>query len=86
MPLRNGDLTQHFLINGNKIFAPQLLEYSIQVADAMAYLHSHKIIHCDLKIDNILMKDLTGKTIEIIDFGFAVDLSDEILPHFHVWN
>jgi len=36
----------------------------------MAYLHSLKIIHRDIKLSNILIDDKT-LTIKLIDFGFA---------------
>jgi len=40
-----------------------------QIAVAMNYLHNQKILHCDLKSQNILVKD--DWTIKLCDFGLA---------------
>ncbi|KAJ3090089.1 hypothetical protein HK102_004710 [Quaeritorhiza haematococci] len=41
----------------------------MQVADAVGYLHSHSIVHRDIKDENILIDDLYR--VKIIDFGSA---------------
>jgi|UniRef100_A0AC35EWL9 serine/threonine protein kinase len=74
LPLRNFNLKDYFLDYKNVIQFQQLKQYSIQIADAMKYLHSKSILHCDLKIDNILVKDNNAEFVEISDFGCAIDL------------
>ncbi len=39
------------------------------IADALAYLHRHQIIHCDIKPSNILLTDETPVHTKICDFG-----------------
>ena len=44
---------------------------AIQTLSALTLIHSHKIIHCDLKPDNILLLSQKRFDIKIIDFGSA---------------
>ncbi|XP_055602513.1 mitogen-activated protein kinase kinase kinase 13 isoform X2 [Uranotaenia lowii] len=56
------------LAQGSDIISPQrLMSWSQQIALGMQYLHSHKIIHRDLKSPNILIGK--GEIIKISDFG-----------------
>ena len=41
----------------------------------MIYMHSEKIAHRDLKLENILLDD--NYDIKIIDFGLSMRYSDE---------
>ncbi len=40
-----------------------------QIAAAMAYLHRHQIVHCDLKPTNVMLTDESPPRIKICDFG-----------------
>ncbi|MCX7555065.1 protein kinase [Marinicella sp. S1101] len=46
-----------------------IVELIKQVADAIAYAHSHLVVHRDLKPNNILIDE--NKTINIVDFGIS---------------
>ena len=49
----------------------------LQIANAVRYLHHHRIVHMDLKLDNIL---ITNDIIKISDFGSAEFLfGDDII-------
>lgn len=51
--------------------------YFIQLARGVNYLNSMKIIHTDLKADNILLSDST-KTLKVSDFGTSIQFEDEM--------
>uniref|UniRef100_A0AC34FDB3 Protein kinase domain-containing protein n=1 Tax=Panagrolaimus sp. ES5 TaxID=591445 RepID=A0AC34FDB3_9BILA len=42
-----------------------------QICEAIRYIHSHNIIHLDLKPENIMCVTETGNQIKLIDFGLA---------------
>jgi serine/threonine protein kinase len=54
----------------------EAVDMMLQIAAAMNYLHQNKIVHQDLKSDNILFKDVMEGTwtIKVADFGLSQDL------------
>ena len=51
-----------------------------QILEGVRFLHSHNILHRDLKVDNILCKKFKGGKfrIAIADFGFAVCATEPV--------
>ena len=45
------------------------------VADALAYAHAHKVVHRDIKPDNILLDEQSGRPM-VTDFGIARAISE----------
>lgn len=45
------------------------LEFAHQILDALAYAHQQRIIHCDVKPENIVLFD--GDLLRLTDFGIA---------------
>ena len=43
----------------------------VQMANAVAYMHSEGIVHRDLKLENFLFRDKTGMDLKIIDLGLS---------------
>lgn len=60
-----------------------ILHYCIELVDIVQYLHKSKIIHADLKPDNIVVREIPVQNepepcIQLIDFGRCIDMS--LLP------
>ncbi|KAI1895249.1 hypothetical protein AGOR_G00104360 [Albula goreensis] len=75
---RGGSLNR--ALSGKRIPPHTLVDWAVQIARAMLYLHCQAIvpiIHRDLKSSNILIlekvekEDLSNKTLKITDFGLA---------------
>ena len=50
-----------------------VIDYGCQVAEGLAYLKTQKVLHRDIKSENLLLKD---GVIKLCDFGFALRLTD----------
>lgn len=48
---------------------PEVLDYMIQLTDALAYAHEHGIVHRDVKPENMFV--MSDGTIKLGDFGIA---------------
>jgi serine/threonine protein kinase/tetratricopeptide (TPR) repeat protein len=64
-----------YYLNFNKPKLVDVLEIISKLADALSYAHKQKIIHRDLKLNNVIMRDRL--TPVLIDFGLAKALEDE---------
>ena len=42
---------------------------ALQLLESLSALRKHKIVHCDLKPENVLFSDNNKSDIKIIDFG-----------------
>ena len=82
LPLKNASLIDnHFVIVsplGQESLADRLqrrialrtaLDFGEQLIEAAAYAHRHRIIHCDIKPDNIIL--FSGNRVRLADFGVA---------------
>ena len=67
-------------------FPEEIVQYLMnQIVDAIRYIHSKKVIHRDLKLDNIMVSfdndndkanlNMMRAKVKIIDFGFAIKLT-----------
>ena len=73
-----GDLLSYFERYEYKLPETKICEIIHKLAMAIYYLHSYGIIHRDLKLDNILMTDLSDKAdIRLVDFGVSKIIGDD---------
>lgn len=78
----NGTLRERYP-KGSILRPATVLHYIQQAADALTYIHDHKLIHCDIKPHNMLL----GEHDELLinDFGIAVvsHSLDSLYPEQH---
>ncbi|KAF1886170.1 hypothetical protein Lal_00045400, partial [Lupinus albus] len=74
-----GTLTQSTLRHhhGGRINEPVIAHYTRQVLQGLEYLHSKRLVHCDIKGSNILVNEDGAK---ISDFGCAKYVNNNELP------
>lgn len=48
---------------------PTVRKFATQILQALVFLRQENIIHCDLKPENLLLKQQDGHSIKVIDFG-----------------
>jgi len=49
------------------------VDFALQIADVLVYLHDRNVVHRDLKPENIMI--LRAERIKLMDFGIAMDAS-----------
>lgn len=63
----------------HKLSLNAALEIGVRLADALQHAHSHNVIHCDIKPQNILIdKNLNPK---IADFGIAKMITNQTMVY-----
>jgi len=68
--LDGGELLQYVLQRG-KLTEDEAREFFKQIAEAISYCHRSKLIHCDLKLENILLEAKDSKVVKVVDFGIS---------------
>nr|WP_263313544.1 Stk1 family PASTA domain-containing Ser/Thr kinase [Mammaliicoccus sp. Marseille-Q6498] len=73
----DGPTLKEYLNKEGKLSAKEAVDMTLQILKGIAHAHHHRIIHRDIKPQNILMtKD---GTLKILDFGIARALSETAL-------
>ena len=55
--------------------------FAIQLLYALKYLEMFQIIHCDLKPENIMLKESNKSGIKIIDFGSGTFVNERMYTY-----
>ncbi|MDO0955847.1 Stk1 family PASTA domain-containing Ser/Thr kinase [Mammaliicoccus sciuri] len=72
-----GPTLKEYLCKESKLSADEAVEMTLQILKGIAHAHHHRIIHRDIKPQNILMTK--NGTLKILDFGIARALSETAL-------
>ncbi|XP_008294641.1 myosin light chain kinase, smooth muscle isoform X2 [Stegastes partitus] len=69
--IAGGELFERIVDDNFEHTEPASVRYMQQIVEGIAYMHQQKIVHLDLKPENIVCVDTTGTSVKIIDFGLA---------------
>jgi serine/threonine protein kinase len=73
----NGEL-YHYILRKNRLSEREARYIFKQIVDAINYCHLNKIVHRDVKVENLLMD--SNRQVKLADFGFSSKFSsDELL-------
>lgn len=81
MDLVEGEALHKILFREKQLGVRYACEIAIQLADALHYIHQQGVVHCDIKTENILVKEIEepGKrrrvVAKLLDFGLARPLN-----------
>lgn len=81
--LLKDNLYEYYKFNKEKEPEPyftiaRLQKITKQILTGLKYVHSLKLIHCDLKPENIMIKSYSRTEVKIIDFGSSCYLHDHL--------
>lgn len=57
---------------------PRLQKITRQILEALVYVHSLNLLHCDLKPENVLIKSYSRCEVKVIDFGSSCFTTDNL--------
>ena len=88
---------EKYQLKFGKPFSQEIVQYLMrQIIDAFKYIHGQKIMHRDIKLDNILINfqnekdkkelNMMKAQIKIIDFGFACKIAKDSLTYTAIGN
>ncbi|MBP9087455.1 MAG: protein kinase, partial [Kofleriaceae bacterium] len=81
MDLVEGEALHKILFREKQLGVRYACEIAIQLAEALHYIHQQGVVHCDIKTENILVKEIEepGKrrrvVAKLLDFGLARPLN-----------
>ena len=75
MELLRGESLAQRLRRDDRLSADKIIDYSIQVSEALEYAHARGILHRDIKPDNIWIDE--NEQVKLLDFGLARTIDDQ---------
>src|SRR5688572_22100423 len=77
MELVNGRTLEDIVLRDGPLTPARLVRVGVQICDALEGAHSLKIIHRDLKTQNIMLMSSGRDLVKVLDFGLAKSLTPE---------
>jgi MAP/microtubule affinity-regulating kinase len=71
MEYLNGGELLEYVLKRKRLDEEEALEFFHQITEAVSYCHRNKLIHCDLKLENILLENKESKVVKVVDFGIS---------------
>lgn len=76
MEFLEGEMLSTLLHRSKRLNIKQACDIMLQVAEALHYIHTHRIVHCDIKAENIMLCEVPGtkrrkQEVKLLDFGLA---------------
>ncbi|KAM9393524.1 myosin light chain kinase, smooth muscle-like [Pholidichthys leucotaenia] len=81
--IAGGELFERIVDDSFEHTEPSSVRYVQQILEGISFMHQQRIVHLDLKPENIVCVDTTSTSIKIIDFGLASRLDDKPLMVMH---
>ena len=79
--MEGGSVAELVKKSGGSLEESRVRNFTREIVEGLAYLHSQKIVHCDIKGQNILIG--SGSSVKIADFGSAKKQLEHHNPHHH---
>ena len=77
MEYLDGDCLDNYVMNNHGLPEYEAIKYIRQIGAALTYMHSHELLHMDVKPKNVMLKD--GRCV-LIDFGLAKQYDEHGQP------
>ncbi len=71
MEFAGGGELKGYVDQQGRLEEPEARRIFRQLIDAISYCHTMKVVHRDLKLENVLFSDPDRKRIKVVDFGIA---------------
>ncbi|XP_077475711.1 myosin light chain kinase, smooth muscle isoform X2 [Stigmatopora argus] len=75
--IAGGELFERIVDDSFEHTEPASVRYVQQILQGVSYMHAQRIVHLDLKPENVVCVDAGGTAVKIIDFGLAAQLDDK---------